>query len=148
VRRKRRRELHDARQEAGVAHQLRGDAVIGMTPDRRRRDDDRGPQPTQHLHECGARLLRVLDVRVGQGEVLAYREPEHPRGRLRLRGSQLGRSARSHLALREIQHARAMALRGRPDQRAPTGELHVVPVRTDGQHGERRRRRATCPLVG
>jgi hypothetical protein len=48
--------------------------------------------------------------------------------------AELGRSARTHLALREVDDGGALSVRGGFEQGAATRELDVVAVRGDGQN--------------
>ena len=70
----------------------------------------RGRKPANHARELLARRRLVDDAGVGQREVLADRRRRAPSPRAsRFRGAELGRSARAHLALREIENADAVA---------------------------------------
>ena len=82
---------------------------------------------------CGV----VDDAGVGKPERFAHGDAEHLRRALRFRGAQLGRSARAHLALREIENARAMPGARRLGERAAAGELDVVAMRGDGEKIDR-----------
>ena len=138
------RELGEAGEEAGVAHELRGDAVVGMTSLERRRDHDARPEAADRPHEQLTRRRRVLDPRVGQPERLARAAADDLGGTLRFLPPQLGRAARAHLALREVDDRRALPRLGRLDERAAAGELDVVAMRGDGEEVDRRR----CDAAG
>src|SRR5881396_2052268 len=59
--------------------------------------------------------------------------PQRLRGTLGLRGTRGGITARSHLALREIQNSHAMTGLCGLGERAAAGELDVIAVRGDGE---------------
>src|SRR3954447_25659885 len=92
-------------EKAGVANELRGDAMVGMPPLQRRRDHDLRPQPPQRANERLACLLIVGDSSVRQSKILPNRYAEHFRRFLGLTGPDLRRAAGSHLALCEIENA-------------------------------------------
>ena len=110
--------------------------VIGMPPLERRRDHDARTVAPDGPHERHAGARRVLDRGVGQLEILARAAPDDLRRAVGLPSSQLGRAARPHLALREVEDRGALPEPGRLDQRAAAGELDVVTVRGDGEDGD------------
>src|SRR5258708_250170 len=132
-----RRDLLEAGDEAGVADELRADAMIGMAALERRGDHNAWRETSNDAGEPFARGGRVLDAGVRQAEVLADRAPEDT-GRLRRFGGALGsRTLRAHLAFREVENRGAMAGLRRLDERPAARELDVVAVRADGEdfHG-------------
>ena len=131
------RELGEAGEEARVADELRRDAVVGMPSLERRRDDDARPVAADDPRERRAGARRVLDRGVWKLEVLARAAPDDLRGAVGLLSAQLGRAARAHLALREVEDGGALSQLGRLDQRAAAGELDVVTMRGDGEDGDR-----------
>ena len=79
------RDLRESGDEARVAHELRGDAMVGVTAFERRRDHDARREAPDHARERLARRRRVLDAGIGKGERLARAAAENLRGLVSLR---------------------------------------------------------------
>ena len=134
-------DLREAGEKARVGHELRTHAMIGVLAGDRRREHDARLELADQAHELGPRLRRVDDTRVRQPEVHARRNAENLGGVARLGGAELGRAARAHLALCEVDDGGTPSLRRGFEQRAATRELDVIAVCGDGQnvhgrHGE------------
>src|SRR5204862_1423541 len=126
-------DLRQAGDEAGITHQLRGDAMVRMATLASGWDDDARLVSTDGVGHDRARLRRVDDPRVRQAEVLARGEL-HDLGRaVGFLLPRRGVTARAHLSLREIDDGGRVALFRRLDQRPRAGELDVVPMRRDGE---------------
>jgi hypothetical protein len=129
-------ELGEAREEARVADELGGDAMIGVASFERGRDHDARTVSTNRPCERRPCAWRVLDRGVGQLEVLSKAASDDSGGAVRFPAPQLGRAARTHLALGEVEDRRALPELGGLDERPAAGELDVVAMRGDGENGD------------
>src|SRR5438552_5121942 len=125
--------LREAREVAGVAAQLRGDAVVGMPAHGEGEDDDPRARRADEADERRPRRLIVREVRVRQTGVEAQVHAQRRGGALRLRGSGGGVAACARLALGEVQDADPVARPGGLRERAAAGELRVVTMGGDGE---------------
>src|SRR5687767_2763448 len=130
----------EAGEKAGIAAELRGHAVIGVPPDGKGKDDDPRPEMPDLLHQDFPRRLAVLEMCVGEARIPALAHTHHHAGLFRFLCPQRRAAARARLAFRQIEYRSRVPRVGRPDERAGTGELDVVPVRGDRQdiHGHGR----------
>ena len=134
--------LSEAGNEAGVAHELCGDVMVGMTAVARGRDDDARLEAADHRGDRRSRLGGVRDARIRQFQIFANGNAEDFRGFGGLGRADRGGSAGAHLTLAEIENAGATALTGELGEGAAGVQLGVVAVGEDGEdidggHSER-----------
>src|SRR2546423_14091165 len=86
-----------------------------------------------HAHQSRARLFSHMHVAVRLRKVEPHIQIHYARSLLSFARSLLNCAARSHLAARHIEHARAVAQRFQLEQRASDRQLSVVRVRKDRQ---------------
>ena len=99
-------ELAEARQEAGVVRQLRGDAVVRVAARHVRQDDDARPERADERRHDAPRLGRVLQPRVRQPRVAARGDAQDLRGGVGLLAAQAGAAVGAALAGGQVQDAR------------------------------------------
>src|SRR5690606_23439199 len=124
--------------EEGVGGEAGGGLVVRVPALGGVDEDDVGAVAADEPDEPLPRLGRVLDVPVGEAEVVARGEAEDLGGALRLLQPPLGRPARAQLAAREVDDAGAVALLGEEAHRPARAQLHVVGVGGEGEDVELR----------
>ena len=81
-------------------------------------------------------LAGRLNIGIGNAQSVAPAYPEKLRGLRRLASTDLRRAARAHLAGGQVKNAGLVTELGHRQQRAATGELHVVGMGCNGQEIE------------
>src|SRR3569623_124813 len=138
---------HDVVQRLAVRKRLpRLRHTVELRRIRATREHDARLVLANQAHELRACFGRGDDTRVGQSEVHARGHSENLGGLTRFGGAELCRTARAHLALREVDYRRSLPLRRGLEERTTTRELDIVAMRGDGQnvygrHGENIRAR-------
>src|SRR5665213_2896160 len=133
-------DLRESGEKAGVRHELRAHAMIGMLAGDRRREHDAWLKLADEAHELRARGGRIGDACVGEPEIHARADAEQLGGAAGLLRAQLCGTARAHLALGEIDDRGALPERGRLEEGASARQLDIVAMRRDcqnvnGRHG-------------
>ena len=111
--------------------------MVRMPPLPVGQNDHPRPRLPNHASDFQSVLPSVLDPTVRDVERSPPDHAQNLRGIVGLAGAVFGRAARAHLALRQVENARALpALRGF-QQRPAAGLLDIVAVRGNGQDVQR-----------
>src|SRR5437867_3911757 len=99
----------------------------------RRQNDLRLSQPKDGRQRA-ARIEIALQAAIWQTEVRSPIEFQNRRGRVGLGGSAFGRTVRSRLAVREVDHPDSQALLAANENRAADADLRIIGMRGDNQN--------------
>src|SRR6266581_7954661 len=102
-------DLLQARDKASVAHQLRDDGVIRMSPVDRVSDDDPRLETSDDYGDPGAILRRVLNSAVRESKIFANRNSHYLRRLGCFFGAELRSTTTCHLARGEVENSRRSA---------------------------------------
>ena len=135
-------ELGQPGQEAGLISERRSRVVIGVASLPVGQDHHPRSLLANHLRDLQPIFPGVFHPAIGDVEGLPPANFENPCRSIRLPRALFGGAARSHLTLRKVEDAGAMATLGHLQQRAAAGLFHVVTVGSNRQDVERPQ--ATC----
>ena len=113
--------------------------MIGVTPNRERKDDDSGGEVPDMSHNGPTSLIRILKVGVGQAGVAPLQDPYSSCRALRLFGTEGGTAPGRRLTRGQVQNADRIACIDGLEQSARTGELDVIAVRRKSKNVNRHR---------